>query len=84
MNPHMTDTEWAFYIQQFDPQTEQEYLTYLKDLFEYSRRGNIECGISELRCRQISKNWPVLKTKEYIIIKNRDKMYQNFKEGWSK
>lgn len=77
-NPHMTETEWAQYIQTFEPTSQGEAETYLKDLSAYARGGNIECGIALSRAKRTSVDYPVLTTMpEFRRIDSMDRSHQS-------
>lgn len=60
MNPlHMTEQDWAQYLQQFEPKTEHELDSYLEDLLNDAKQERqIQSGLSELRCKQLRRICP--------------------------
>jgi hypothetical protein len=80
---HMTDNDWALYIQRFEPQNIEEANEYLDDLVAYSKSGNIPSGISAMRMRQLKRQYPQLDCMKCTRIEGNDKAEQSqIQEGF--
>lgn len=81
---HMTEQDWAQYIQTYEPTNEQELKTYMTDLLNYAKRDSIASGIALLRAKQTSFYWPeLLKSREYLLIESEDRSNQRrIQEGF--
>ena len=79
----LTEEEWHQYIQDFKPEPEQ-VSEYIKDLWNYAKRGNMESGIAKFRIDGVARKYPhVLNTMEYRQITLEDKQNQRtIQEGF--
>lgn len=57
---HMTEHDWALYIQTFEPKNIEEANVYLDDLVAYSKTGNFESGIARCRVVRLFVDYPEL------------------------
>lgn len=57
---HMTEQDWALYIQTFEPKNIEEANVYLDDLVAYSKTGNFESGIARCRVVRLFVDYPEL------------------------
>ena len=73
---HMTEEDWAMYIQVFKPEPDQVD-EFINDLYQYAKRGNVESGISKFRIDGLVNKYPHIRnTKEYRQIQLIDKSNQ--------
>jgi hypothetical protein len=80
---HMTENDWALYIQTFEPQNIEEANQYLDDLVAYSKTGNIPSGISAQKMRQLKRQYPELDSMKCVRIEGNDKAEQSqIEEGF--
>lgn len=82
---HMTDIDWHRWIQEHKPEPDQ-IDSFINDLYQYAKRGNVESGIARFRIEGIARAFPrVEKTKEYRQIILIDKHNQGIiQEGFNK
>lgn len=57
---HMTEHDWALYIQTFEPKNIEEANVYLDDLVAYAKTGNFESGIARCRVVRLFVDYPEL------------------------
>ena len=81
----MTEEDWHRYIQEFKPEPEQ-VAEFINDLYQYAKRGNMECGIAKFRIEGVARRYPhVENTKEFRQIRFLDFDFQNaIQEGFRK
>lgn len=80
---HMTEHDWALYIQTFEPKNIEEANVYLDDLVAYSKTGNFPAGIAAMRMKRLKVDFPQLDSMKCTRIEGNDKAEQTqIREGF--
>ena len=74
---HMTEQDWALYIQTFEPKNIEEANVYLDDLVAYAKTGNFPSGIAAMRMRRLKVDFPQLDNMKCTRIVGNDKAEQS-------